>query len=42
MPADLAAFDRLATPLFWLDAEGRILATNPAFASWPHRLECAP
>lgn len=34
MPADLVAFDRLATPLFWLDAEGRILATNPAFASW--------
>lgn len=34
MPADPAAFDRLATPLFWLDAEGRIAALNPAFASW--------
>jgi two-component system nitrogen regulation sensor histidine kinase GlnL len=34
MPADLDAFDRLATPLFWLDANGRITALNPAFASW--------
>ena len=34
MPADLDAFDRLATPLFWLDASKRIAALNPAFASW--------
>ncbi len=34
MPADRAAFDRLATPLVWLDAGGRIAALNPAFASW--------
>jgi len=31
---DLPAFDRLATPLFWLDASGHISALNPAFASW--------
>ncbi len=34
MLADPYPFDRLATPLFWLDAEGRIAALNPAFASW--------
>ena len=34
MPTDLAAFERLATPLCWLDASGRIRALNPAFASW--------
>ena len=26
--------DALATPLAWADADGRIRACNPAFASW--------
>lgn len=34
MPRDLAAFDRLATPLAWLDAGGRLEALNTAFAAW--------
>jgi len=34
MPADASPFDRLATPLFWLDTGARITALNPAFASW--------
>ncbi len=34
MTAELNAFDRLATPLLWLDAEARISACNPALASW--------
>lgn len=34
MPADLAAFERLATPLVWLDEEARLVAMNSAFASW--------
>lgn len=34
MPADLAAYERLATPLVWLDGEARVAAMNSAFASW--------
>ncbi len=34
MTADSAPFDRLATPLVWLDGAGHIRAVTPAFASW--------
>lgn len=34
MTPEHAAFDRLATPLMWVDAEARIVACNPALASW--------
>jgi two-component system nitrogen regulation sensor histidine kinase GlnL len=35
MPADTApALDQLATPVLWLDADGRIAGANPACARW--------
>ena len=34
MPDAIPQLDHLATPLAWLDGEGRLLGCNPAFASW--------
>ena len=33
-PPNPPAPESLATPLAWLDADGRVLGCNPAFASW--------
>ncbi len=34
MPEAPPPLDQLATPVAWLDADGRVLGCNPAFASW--------
>ena len=34
MTHDAPPLDQLATPIAWLDAEGRLQGCNPAFASW--------
>jgi len=34
MPESPPPLEQLATPIAWLDPEGRLLGCNPAFASW--------